>query len=336
MFATSEYLLPTLVAVACAAPWVFWRDLTGGRGGDASNRTARWWRIGVGLLTGGALFLAVGWALWPAGLTGGALRMLGHYMAMADDVWPVEVDGRMYDHAPKWAYLFWYARDYGPYLALYAAGVAAALVLLARRRLPVHVGALLAFSAVIVAVAHASHIIGPEYLAHALPLLTLVGGLFLILAAGAERRWLAVPALVGLTFASALVVTHQPAEPLSGMEPGAQQARWPHAARFLAGRWRSGDQMLAPQYAVVGRWYLLYSPDGHAGIREWQIEGLPERNAGKHILDKLYAGRYRFIAVGNSFMDWTRWTTTSRGAEELACGMAKRRERRETKPPCPL
>ena len=301
MFVTSEYLLPTLLAVACAAPFLFWHDVRG----PAASSTRRW-HLGAALGAGGVVFLAIGLALWPSGLTGGTVTMLRHYIAMADDAWPVEVGGRLYERAPKWAYAFWYARDYLPYLVLYALGALAALNLLTRRHLGAGGAGLLAFTSVILLVAHKSHIIGPEYLAHALPLLTILGGLFFqraVVAATSVHRLLALPVAAGLTlFVACGVIPHRAPVPLSGMEPRSDRERWPHAARFLAERWRPGDRILAPQYAQAGRWYLLYG----AGVpaSEWQVEALPERAARAKLFGELITGVYRYVVVGSTFSDY--------------------------------
>ncbi len=305
MYVTSEYLLPTLLAAGVAAPFLFWRDF------KAKDRV-RWRRIAEAFAFGISLFVLVALVLWPAGLTGGTLTMLRHYMEMADDHWPVVIQGQAYDRAPKWAYLYWYFHEYLPYLIFYALGLGTALVLIVQRKLGTKGAVLLAFTAVILFVAHASHIIGPEYLAHVLPMLTLIGGLFLTHVLSSHRPLAVLPGIALLTIACGFIARHVPSVPLSGMEPKAQQSRWPKAARFIKAHWKTGDKIIASQYAIAARWYLVH----REGIPpyEGQVEGLPEQEAKEIIVRNVREGVYRYVVVGNSFMDWTpvnnhiRWT----------------------------
>ncbi|HZT41074.1 MAG TPA: glycosyltransferase family 39 protein [Chthonomonadaceae bacterium] len=288
MFVTSEVFFPTLLASAYVTPFLFWPAIQ-----EADRRK----RILIALGCGALVFLAIVWALWPAGLHGDAMKMLRHYMAMSHDPWPANVRGRLYLHAPKWAYLYWYEHDYRPFFVCYSLGVLAVLVLLARRQLTAGMAVLLVFTAIILLTAHAAHIIGPEYLVHALPLLSLVAGLFVLPVA----RWqpvygAAVAAAVCLT-----VLLWHPAQSLSGMDPRSQRPRWPLAARFLATQWQPVDQMLAPAYGIPARWYLLHV--ARVPARPWQIEALPDSGARDPFLHDICSGAYRYVAVGNTFLD---------------------------------
>jgi len=291
LFVTSEYAVPALIAVALALPFAAWAIVLDQR---------RWPAAGWCFLGGAALFLVVAYAIWPAGLTGGIVKMLRHYAEMAGDEWPVRLHGVEYVRAPKYAYAVWYWDLFKPFLVFYALGIigAVALLLLDRGRRIV-LGAL-AYTSVIVAVAHASHIIGPEYLVHALPLLTLLGGLFFVLLIDAQ--WL-LGSIVSLAAAGMTATQYDPSI-LAGMDSRSLHSRWPAAAAFLSSRWKPGDRMLAPSYGGVGRWYVLHV--AHAKAHEWQVLGLPapgEKAADSLIYD-VHRGIYQFVAVGSTFSDY--------------------------------
>jgi 4-amino-4-deoxy-L-arabinose transferase-like glycosyltransferase len=311
MFVASEYFFPLLLAVVCAGGILIGLNLReGGRPGPAVLAVA--WA--------GGLFALIGASLWPAGLLGGAWEMLRYYMEMADTTsFPVLIAGTAYERAPKWAYLYWYATLYPPLAALLALGALTLWAVALHRTVSGGMIAVLVFSAVVLVVAHRSHIIGPEYLGHAVPLLILIGGVFLL----AVSR--ACPA-AGLPVAAAAcaVVAAWPSAPLSGMTERAQRSRWGPAARHLKQRWKPGDRILAGQYGAPARWYLIHA----AGVpaREEDVVGLPPANARPQLLEEIETGRYRFIAVGNSLADWThvdnrirlilkRWPEMWRSAE---------------------
>jgi hypothetical protein len=300
LFVTSEYFFPALMASVCLAPFLFWPTPPAPpcEGGDRRGALRRRKRLLLALAAGIGVFLGLGLVLWPAGLRGGAFQMLRHYVEMADKPYfSVTLGGQRYVRAPKWAYLYWYWQEYRPLLLCYAFGMLAALTLLLRRRLTAGAGVLLVFTGVILLSAHKAHIIGPEYLAHALPPLTLVGGLFFLTVSRVNR-----PLGLAIMAAACLAVILQlGAYFLTGKYTRVQVSRWPAAARFLAGRWQPNDRMLAPQYGTVGRWYLLHV----AGVpaQEWQVQALPAEKASDRLLQEIVSGVYRYIAVGSTFSD---------------------------------
>lgn len=288
MFVTSEVFFPTLLAAALAAPFVLvptWRERERRR------------RILIGLAGGVVAFLAIAGILWPVGLLGGALKMLRHYMAMAHDPWPVNVRDRVYDRAPKWAYLYWYWHFYRLFFVCYALGAATSFVWMVRRKLSREAAVLLIFAAVILISAHKAHIIGPEYLAHALPLLSLVAGFFFL----AVLQWNRPIGLAMVVLLCLAVLRWRESMTLPGMDARAQWPRWPYAAQFLAGRWQPGDQLLAPAFGVPARWYVLHVAGVHA--QGWQIEALPGDGARNTLLRDLASGAYRYVAVGSTYSD---------------------------------
>lgn len=290
LFVTSEYAIPAALALLLALPLACW-SLLGER--------ARWRQLAFGLLAGAALFLVVAWALWPAGLSGDMAKMLDHYAAMRGDPWPVRIRGVFYERAPKTAYLLWYWDLFRRFFLFYALGAVGALGYLFGRRGRRALCATLAFTGVILAVAHASHIIGPEYLVHALPLLTLLGGLFFLLVAEVQGL---LGGLLALAAAGLVGSRFDPSQ-LAGMDARSRLPRWPAAARFIASKWRPGDRMLAPSYGGPGRWYVLYA--GGIEAKDWQIQGLPApgERASERLLDDLRRGAYRFVVVGSTFAD---------------------------------
>jgi hypothetical protein len=291
LFITSEYLFPVLLALLVAAPFLLW---------NAVKEPAGRKRIALALAGGVAVFLVIAWSFWPAGLTGGAATMLRHYMEMADDSWPVKLRGHLHDRAPKWAYAWWYWDMYRPYLLFYATGAAAVLALALRRRLTAGAWAFLAVTAVVLAVAHKSHIIGPEYMVHGVTLLTLVGGLFLQAVMNASTA----AGLVASAVAVGGILPHVSPRDLNGMDARARHPRWEQAARFLASRWQDGDRVMAPAYGGVGRWYLLHV--AKAPAKEWQVQALPEAKARPKLVSEVATGAYRFVVVGSTFNDWCK------------------------------
>lgn len=289
LFATSEVFFPAIVGATLALPFLFWPEM---KEAESRKRVLRGFALGI------VAFLIVVYIFWPAGLLhGGAWTMVRHYMEMADDTWfPVVINGVTYPRAPKWAYLYWYWTQYRPFFLCYTAGLLTALALILRRRLTPGLGITLAFTTLIVFSAHKAHIIGPEYFAHALPYLTLLTGLF-FLALIQRYRWMGGVLLL-IVVTGALLYAPQISRYLANR---ALHPRWPHAARFLATRWRPGDRMLAPQYGTVGRWYVLHV--GGAPAREWHVQALPARNARDRLVQEVAAGVYRFVAVGSTFSD---------------------------------
>lgn len=185
-----------------------------------------WKRVTLGLVGCAACYMAVAWALWPAGLRGGAVTMLRHYVDMAETAFPVMLNERRYEHAPKWAYAYWYFQLYRPFMLCYGLGALTALVLAVRRRLPYGAWVMLVYTGALLAAAHRAHIIGPEYLAHVLPFLTLLTGLFFA-AVYRLSPLAAVAAVVGCCVAATFHVTDQS---LNGMDAPARQPRWSVAA----------------------------------------------------------------------------------------------------------
>lgn len=291
LFVTSEYLFPTLVMAAASLAVLLW---------TGRDRRPDYRAIAGHLALGAGCFLLVTAIFWPVGLSGGAVKMLRHYVEMADtSAFPVVIEGQRYERAPKWAYLYWYWTEFLPFFVLYAAGAGAFLWLVLRRRVTPGTVLVGLFTAAILAVAHRAHIIGPEYLVHALPFLTLLGGI--PLAGLAARKPL--HSLPVLTACCWILGAAPEVEPMNGMEPRSQVPRWPAAARFLAERWQPGNRILASQFAVSARWYLLH----HAGVAasEEEIRMLPASGASDELLDDLLRGRYRWVVVGNTFSDWT-------------------------------
>lgn len=292
LFVTSEYVFPTVLMAAFGIGLLLWSQRESLR-----NRGVQ---LLLDFLLGVALFALVVVAFWPVGPIGGALKMLQHYVEMADTTaFPVVIEGQQYTRAPRWAYLYWYWTEFRPFFFLYALGFLAVLWLLVRRCLDLGTGLVALLSLGILAVAHRAHIIGPEYLSHALPFLTLLGCVPLAALARAQPAH-SLPVIGACCF---VLATAPEVQPLNGMEPRSQVPRWPAASAFLAERWRPGDRMLASQFAVTARWYLLHYRGVQANIED--IQPLPPADASPELLQELLEGRYRWIAVGNTFSDWT-------------------------------
>lgn len=295
MFVTSEMFFPTLLAAGLCAPFLFWEEL---------RVPERRKRLFAGMAGGAAAFLMVAWIFWPAGLTGAALAMLRHYTQMSHDVFPVSLGGRVYPVAPKWAYLYWYLHLYRPYFLLYVLGLAPAAYLACRSNRKMVMWILLTFLAVLLFTAHRAHIIGPEYLAHILPMLSITAASTFAVMGNVAKRWGTYAGAAGALVSVAWLARFHPPLALPGMDARSQQPRWAAAARFLKSEWSPGDQMLAPAYGTVARWYVIHV----AGVpaQDWQIEALPDTGARAGLIRDLRIGAYRFVAAGSTFADhWT-------------------------------
>lgn len=274
-----------------------------------------------GLVGGSFAALLVALTLWPAGLKGDSIRMLRHYIEMRhSEAFPVNIGSQVYKIAPKWAYLYWYWNDYRPFFLCYAAGCVVILLLLALqafsrlpgrpfallkqgtlsqlRQIPVGTGALLLFTLILLIAAHRAHIIGPEYLAHCLPFLTLTAG-YVVLLLSRLSRPLGIAAMLAAGF---IFVRWTPYRPLPGMDPRTQIPRWHEAAQAIRPLWQSEDRLLlGPQDSNVAYWYL----HEWAGIplHDWQIGQFPLAGPGSHFLSNLGNGKYRFVVVSSQFED---------------------------------
>jgi hypothetical protein len=300
-FVTSEMVFPMLAACVVSLPMLFVGVLRFGPRATARDRDHRLlvliaFGIGIGL------FLAIAGLLWPAGLAGGAWTGLHHYMMVskATDI-PVFIGHSSYSPAPKWAYLYWYWNDFRPYGWLYALGIVGVALLVASRSISRQAGILTAFAVVLLASAHLSHIIGPEYLVHCLPLLTLMGGLFCYMVGRVHR-------LLGFGVAAFLlyqVAMWPGALILPGMDRRSEIPRWPGAARFLAATWRPGKCIMAgPQTAGVVLWYMREI--AHIPIAEDQIQPMPVSAPQPWMLYKLANGVYPYVVVSSTFKDRSR------------------------------
>jgi hypothetical protein len=289
LFVTSETFFVVLLALVALLPFLLQAEFR-----EAAKRK----RALLGLAGGAGLFLAIALALWPIGLLGHSLRMLRHYVEMRHVPFPTNIGDQVYDIAPRWAYLYWYWHEYRPFFVCYALGTLAVLILLALRKAPAGTGALLLLTGLLLAGAHKAHIIGPEYLAHCLVLLSLVAGYFVLAASRLSRPLgFVLMAVVGVSLSRWV----QP-RPLPGMDARAQISRWPQAARFLATRWQPKDRLiLGPQPAVVARWYL--STVVRTPIYEAQIGQIPLHDPKPAFLDKLRAGKVRYVVISSAFED---------------------------------
>ena len=225
--------------------------------------------------------------------------MLRHYMQMRHSVsFPVNVGSEVYAVAPKWAYLYWYWKDYLPFFVCYAIGLPGLAALAIARRVHASVVPLITMTSVMLFAAHRAHIIGPEYLAHCLPFLTLLGG-YAVYALSLVRRPASFLAIAALAIP---VARWSPRVPLPGMDARAQTSRWPAAARFLGSRWTIGDKIVVGSQPVsVARWYLVYQ--GKVPPLETQFQVLPVHAPKPLFLERLSTGLYRFVVTSNMFED---------------------------------
>jgi hypothetical protein len=323
-FATSEMVFPMLAACLVSLPMLFVGVLRFGRRATKRDRDHRLLVL-IAFAAGIALFLAIVAALWPAGLSGGAWTCLHHYMLVskATDI-QVLIGHEFFSPAPKSAYLYWYWNDFRPYGWCYALGFAGVALLLVSRTMSRQAGILTAFTVVLTASAHLSHIIGPEYLVHCLPLYTLMCGIFCYVVGcvaynlygilfGSEAlrdgfvRLVAsvVSRLIGFGVAALLlfqVASWEGALKLPGMDGRSEISRWPAAARFLAASWQPGKSiMVGPQTAGVVLWYMR--DIAHIPVMEDQVQPMPVSAPQPWMLHKLAYGVYPYVVVSSTFKD---------------------------------
>lgn len=118
---------------------------------------------------------AVVLALWPAGLfKAGVVHNLMYYLEYARQGHATLFRGQIYQHVPKWAYLWWYWESFPGLLAAMLAGLLLLGVWVYRTRgaTPIVLGV---FAAGLIASMHASHIMGIEYSSFAIPPVLLGG-----------------------------------------------------------------------------------------------------------------------------------------------------------------
>ena len=287
LFTASEMFFPTVLIVATVLAVLIgadWRDA-------AKRRNLL--KMGAVGLTGG---LAIVLVLWPVGLTGDALEMIRHYVGVAGEAAPVHLAGRDYEFAPKWAYLYYFWSDYKSHLLLYAGGLVAFILLGIFRKLSRPAVILLAFTVWFLLVAHRAHILGPQYLVHCVPMLSLLAGLgFLVVSL--LNRPVGMAALIPVC---AYVLHRPPNAEILDADARARVPRWPIAAQFLKPRWQAGDKMLvAPQKPSVVYWYLKYA--AQLPVRDADIRVLPQAKASPKILQDIANGTYRYLIVSSTF-----------------------------------
>lgn len=286
LFVVSEIFLPALLVMACVSPFLVFPEIR-----DPAKRKPILAYAGLGA----AALLLTAFILWPAGLQGSTLTMLRHYMEVsAQTVEHATLGGRTYERAPKWAYLYWYWRDYRPYLILYLAGFAAAPVLLAFKKISREAALTLVYTALFLAVAHKAHIIGPQYLAHCLPLLSLIAGLaFYALSLLWRPLPVALMAAIGFWIAGSQKTKF--IEDELAMTPRTAQA-----ALYLKSVWRQGDKLLiTTQQPTVLRWYLQQTAG--ISVADEDILATPSVRKTPEMVANLNSGKIRFVAVANTF-----------------------------------
>ena len=283
IFITTEMFFPVLLAVALVSPFLL-------KKGSWSKELSR--AAGLGAIG----FLVLGIVFWPSGLLGGAFKMLFHYTNIRDIVYPVNIGDRVFAKAPIWAYFYWYSHDFLPYFALYVSGALAFVWLLVTKRATSAMRILAVYTLLFLAVAHKAHIIGPEYLVHCLPLLTLLGGLLFYAMSLIWR-----PAGILAFFPICVYLFHWVTVPVRGeIEAKSRVPRWPPALTVLKPLWKPGDKILiGPQTPNVALWYLKWA----AGlpVREGQIGPLPPKVLTPKTRERINGGYYRFLVVSSAF-----------------------------------
>ncbi len=296
LFVLTEIIFPTLVAIALVFPF-----LVAKRKWNTEEKRSLLKALGAGLL----FFLTLAAILWPAGLLGGAFRMLFHYTNIHDITYPVNIGMTVYNKAPKWAYLYWYLHDFKPYFLLYVAGALTLIGLIIAKRATRPMGVLALYTLLFLAVSHKAHIIGPEYLVHCLPMLTLLAGLFFY------ALTLVLKPLGGIAFLPICIYLFQwqTAPVRLGIETKSRASRWPAATEALRPIWKSGDRLLiGTQTPNIPLWYLRFR--GKLPVNASQLGSLPAA-LKPTTRARILGGYYRFIVVSSAF------TSTPTLSEEI-------------------
>ena len=290
LFTTSEMFAVVFVALQLSVPFLIFPEVKTKTGLMKALKN-----MGYGAI----LFFVVVLILWPNGLFGGQLNNLKHYVFMAKSAdFPVVVGGVVYQVAPRWSYLHWYWFDYRPFAVWYGLGILSLLGLLFSRKQPAGTMSLLIFIAILLGAAHRAHIIGPEYLAHCLPFLSLAGGYFILLV-GKIHRALGFIALGIFAF---LLVRWSPRVPLPGMDERAQNPRWRAAAAYLAANWKPEDRIIVgPQPYSIPRWYLRHV--AKIPLSDNQIQALAIHAPKEDFLKRLQEGKYPYLALSSMVTD---------------------------------
>lgn len=336
LFCTTESFFPILLAVLLSLPFVLNRTRQSNENSQDANAVSprreditsyvptepQPRNLLHGLLlrklktfgSGGAVFLIVVLLLWPAGLVGGAWGNIQHYAHLPANTISAVVGGVSRNPIPKWAFLYWFSHDYKPYFVLYVLGAITVLWQVVKRQLSRGAGVLLTITIVEIGVAHLTVEFGPQYLAHCLPLLTLMTGFGLYaLVQAADRVYnndaikphalaeLPRTLVTTLICCTSLYLGNWHVRPeLRITDEEAKVSRWPEAARFLAQKWQTGDRLLiGPQPVVVPRWYLLVGEQ--LPIRETQIAELPQGRTRLSGLQRMAKGDIRFAVVNSTF-----------------------------------
>ena len=330
LFVTSETVFVAMAALFVCAPVAMLPELRAAINArkasqSPEDKSAALLQVRIALtgLAGGSIaFVVVGFALWPAGIKGGCIKMLRHYIEMRhSESFAVNIGAAVYKVAPKWSYLYWYSHDYLPYFLCYVVGAALTIAMLLAGlkktcgakpladadlrwfEAPAGAYVLIVFTAVLLGAAHRAHIIGPEYLAHCLPFLGLCAG-FPVYAASRISRPIGaiIIAAAGLYF-----VRWHPGRFLPGMDERTQISRWNQVCSVLKPRWNqpAGSNpdrlLLGPQSSTVAYWYL-HEVAG-IPIHDWQIGQFPIAGPGPAFLAKLRGGKYRYVVVSSQFED---------------------------------
>lgn len=171
LFCTTESFFPIALAVTLSLPFVFGPEMRTSAGRKS---------LAIPLIAGVLLSALIVGVLWPAGPLGGAWGNIQHYRNLPASSAAETIGGVLYSPIPKWAFLYWYSHDYKPYFVLYMLGVGTLLIRIACRKLSRGAGLLAVITSVEVTVAHMTIQFGPQYLAHCLPLLTLMTGFWFV------------------------------------------------------------------------------------------------------------------------------------------------------------
>ncbi len=289
LFTHSEMFYPALLMTALASPFVFWPEI--------KERTRRR-SIAKGLGSGLIIALILIFLLWPAGILGGSLRMLSHYVGVSHELIPVMIAGVYYPIAPKTAYAYWLWNDYKPFAYLYIAGAGGLILLLLFRKGSRPIGIVTAAAILLLAVAHRAHIIGPEYLAHVTPFLALIAGLSFMALASLWRPL----GILAVIFCCWHTIPWKPSSSLRERDAGEQTPRWSSAAVYLKKNWVPGDSItIGPQTVGVARWYirnvaLINADDAH-------ILPLQVIKPGRNMMAKLTNSKIRYVMISSAFVD---------------------------------
>ncbi|MCC7407174.1 MAG: glycosyltransferase family 39 protein [Phycisphaeraceae bacterium] len=236
--------------------------------------------------------------LWPAGILKGLLPLnFAYYIHYAAGGHPTWFRGELYQHTPRYAYVYWYAQEYPWLLAGLLLCVVLPFLWLWRVRTSVAITVSL-FAAVITLAAHRSHIMGLNYSLNMTACLLLAGvlaadGLLAqMMSRPARAAWPIRPSAVLAIALAGLLVAGGRWQPIHPSE-NAGYAPLVQSCQTLARIAEPNQRVLANASPIV-----RYSLNLSEGRTDLHVDHLDPRNeVSEHLVERLQRGDYDYVVL---------------------------------------